>query len=86
MQDETQMTSAASGPDPLAVEGPNNRDIDPLTHLPTSVAGLGACRNNRLDLFQVFWGFVSLFESVSVGVPGSQNRARYGTYETEEFV
>lgn len=43
MQDEAQMTSAASSPDPLAVEGPNKRDIDPLTLLPTSVAaGLDA--------------------------------------------
>lgn len=86
MQDEAQVASAASSPDPLAVEGPNNRDIDPLTLLPTSVAGLGAWRNNRPDLFQVFWGFVSLFDSVSAGVPSSHNRARHDTYETEEFV
>ena len=29
MQGETQMSSATSSPDPLAVEGPDGRDIDP---------------------------------------------------------
>jgi hypothetical protein len=70
MQDETQMTSAATGPDPLAVEGPNDGDIDPSTLLPTAVDDLGAWRNNQRDLFQIFWEFVFPFDSVSVGAPG----------------
>ena len=64
MQAEAQMTSAASSPDPLAVDGPNGRDIDPLAVFPTFVDGPGRRRNYRPDFFRLFWEFLSLFESV----------------------
>ncbi len=36
MQDETQMASATSSPDPLTLDGPQDRDIDVYHYLPSS--------------------------------------------------
>jgi hypothetical protein len=36
MQDETQEAAATSGPDPLTLDGPEDRDIDVSPRLPNS--------------------------------------------------
>lgn len=36
MQDETQVASATSSPDPLSLMGPEDRDIDDFHFLPNS--------------------------------------------------
>jgi hypothetical protein len=38
MQDETQEDAATSSPDPLTLDGPEDRDIDVSQPLPDSVA------------------------------------------------
>ncbi len=38
MQDETQGASATSSPDPLTLDGPEDRDID-VSHFPPNSAG-----------------------------------------------
>jgi hypothetical protein len=53
MQDETQVASATSSPDPLSLMGPEDRDIDVFHFLPRSVCSCAAYRQSQPDVFRV---------------------------------
>jgi hypothetical protein len=52
MQDETQEASATSSPDPLTLDGPEDRDIDLSHSLPKSAGSCEACIQNQPDVFR----------------------------------
>jgi hypothetical protein len=52
MQDETQEASATSSPDPLTLDGPEDRDIDVSHSLPNSAGSCEAYIRNQQDAFR----------------------------------
>jgi len=65
MQDETQMATATSSPDPLADDGPGDRDIEVLALLPDPVDCCVAGKINQLYFVRVYRMFVVLVDFVS---------------------
>jgi hypothetical protein len=51
MQDDSQEASATSSPDPLTLDGPQDRDIDVFQFLPNSAGSCEAYRQNQQDVF-----------------------------------
>jgi hypothetical protein len=83
MQDETQMATATSSPDPLAADGPGDRDIDVLALLPDPVGCLVAGKINQLYFVRVHRMFVDLVDFVSASSPALQRWARHATNKVE---
>jgi hypothetical protein len=86
MQDETQMASATSSPDPLAVDGPDDRDIDVLAPLLEPDVGSVSGKGNRPDSVQVFPRFVALLDFVWNEYQGSQMRTPRATAKAGHLV
>jgi hypothetical protein len=86
MQDETQRASAASSPDPLAVEGPDSRDMDVFDLLQDSVVGSGFGRTDNQNFVQISLELVIQFDFVFADVPASQNRARHATTKVVDLL
>jgi hypothetical protein len=64
MQDETQTAAATSSPDPLAVDGPGDRDIDVLVPPPNSADSYVAWIQSWPNVARVFQAIAALFEFV----------------------
>ena len=72
MQDETQMATATSSPDPLAADGPGDRDIDVLALLLDPVDYCVAGKINQLYFVRVYRMSVVLVGFVSESSPTLQ--------------
>jgi hypothetical protein len=83
MQDETQMATATSSPDPLAADGPGDRDIDVLALLPDPVGCCVAGRINLQYFVRVYQMSVVLVDFVSGSSPALQRWARHATNKVE---
>ncbi len=84
MQDETQMATATSSPDPLAADGPGNRDIDVLALLPDPVDCCVAGKQNRQYFVRVYRIPAVLVDFVSGSSPALQTWARHATDKVVE--
>jgi hypothetical protein len=77
MQDETQMATATSSPDPLAADGPGDRDIDGLALLPDPVYCYVDGEINQQCLVRVYRMSVVLVDFVSGSSRALQRWARH---------
>lgn len=83
MQDETQMATATSSPDPLAADGPGDRDIDVLALLPDPADCCVAGRINQLYFVRLYRMSVVLVHFVSGSSPALQRWARHARDKVE---
>lgn len=83
MQDETQMATATSSPDPLAADGPGDRDIDVLALLPDPVDCCVAGKVNQQYFVRVYRMSVVLVDFVSGSSPALQRWARHAMDKVE---
>lgn len=75
MQDETQVASATSSPDPLTADGPRDRDIEVGLPPPSSADNSGALIQNGPNVVQVFPILVGRFDFALAAMPGLQKKA-----------
>jgi hypothetical protein len=85
MQDETQMATATSSPDPLAADGPGDRDIDVLALLPDPVDCCVAGKINQQYFVRVYRMSVVLVDFVSGSSRALQRWARHATDKAEDL-
>lgn len=83
MQDETQMATATSSPDPLAADGPGDRDIDVLALLPDPVDCCVAGKIYQQYFVRVYRMSAVLVDFVSGSSPALQRWARHATDKAE---
>ncbi len=69
MQDEAQMATATSSPDPLADDGPGDRDIDVLALLPDPVDCSVVGKIYQQYFVREYWVVVVLVDFVSGSSP-----------------